>query len=185
VLADVSGKGMGAAMLMASTRTVLRLVARNDVSPSDVLRRVNKVLLKDFPTAKFVTMICALLDPAQRAVTFASAGHCLPLLLAGHADFLTTEEGLPLGMQECSFSERTVTLTPGSRLVLYSDGITEAMNASGEEFGEGRLKDRLSQETSSVEEIVNDVLDFSAGTSATDDLTVVMIRATTADYAPY
>ena len=178
VLADVSGKGMGAAMLMASTRTVLRLVAESDVSPSEILRRVNKVLLNDFPAAKFVTMICALLDPVEQSVTFASAGHCLPLLLAGHADFLTTDEGLPLGMQECSFSERTVKMAPGSRLVLYSDGITETMNSSGEEYGEERMKDRLVHESMSVEDIVHEVLDFSTGKSATDDLTVVMIRAT-------
>jgi sigma-B regulation protein RsbU (phosphoserine phosphatase) len=79
VLGDVAGKGMGAALLMSSTRTVLRLVAETGLSPGNVLSRVNDILLKDFPTARFVTMIYGVLDPVGRSITFANAGHPYPL----------------------------------------------------------------------------------------------------------
>jgi sigma-B regulation protein RsbU (phosphoserine phosphatase) len=177
VLADVSGKGMGAAMLMSSTRTVLRLVAEGGISPSDVLGRVNQVLLRDFPSAKFVTMVYALLDPKKQTVVFANAGHCLPLLVAGGTDLLTTDAGLPLGVQECSFSERTVKMTAGTRLVFYSDGVTEAMNSSLEQYGEKRLANHLAHRSSSIESLLRDVHKFRGTNSSSDDLTAVMIQA--------
>lgn len=176
VLADVSGKGMGAAMLMSSTRTVLRLVAESGLSPAEVLGRVNRILLRDFPAAKFVTMVYALLDPGKQSVVFASAGHCPPLLIASDMDLLATDAGLPLGVQECSFSERTVMMTAGARLVFYSDGLTEAMNSSLEQYGERRLRDHLVHRSSSVESLLHDVHLFSGTYSASDDRTVVMIQ---------
>ncbi len=179
VLADVSGKGMGAALLMSSTRTVLRMVAEGGLPPAEVLCRVNRVLLKDFPRAKFVTMVYALLDPKRGSIVFASAGHLPPLLVdASGAHFLETEAGLPLGIRERSFSERTIEMTAGSRLVFYSDGVTEAMNSSLEQYGETRLRDHVANPSASTQSVVNDVRTFTAGQSASDDVTVVMVQAT-------
>ncbi|HEY9167795.1 MAG TPA: GAF domain-containing SpoIIE family protein phosphatase [Candidatus Kryptonia bacterium] len=179
VLADVSGKGMGAAMLMSSTRSVLRLVAESGLSPAKVLGRVNHVLLTDFPAARFVTMVYAILDPKERSVVFANAGHCLPLLIDGASlpDFLSTDAGLPLGVKEISFSERTVIMKPGSRLVFYSDGLTEAINLSLELYGEKRLTDKLSDRSLSIADLLRDVETFREGYPVCDDLTVVMIEA--------
>ena len=177
VLADVSGKGMGAAMLMSSTRTVLRLVAEGGLSPAEVLRRVNHVLLRDFPAARFVTMVYALLDPEKQSVVFANAGHCPPFFVGSNTDFLATESGLPLGVQECSFSERTVVMRAGTRLVFYSDGFTEAMNSSREQYGESRLRGHLALRSSSVESLLHDVHLFRGSHPASDDLTAVMIQA--------
>ena len=177
VLADVSGKGMGAALLMSSTRTVLRLVAESGLPPAEVLSRVNRVLLKDFPTAKFVTMVYAILDPKSGSIAFASAGHLHPLFVDGRgAHFLETDAGLPLGIREGSFSERTVEMTAGSRLVFYSDGVTEAMNSSFEQYGATRLRDHVANPSTSVQSLLNDVRTFTGGYSASDDVTVVMVH---------
>lgn len=177
VLADVSGKGMGAALLMSSTRTVLRLVAESGLPPAEVLSRVNRVLLKDFPTAKFVTMVYAILDPKSGSIAFASAGHLHPLFVDGRgAHFLETDAGLPLGIREGSFSERTVEMTAGSRLVFYSDGVTEAMNSSFEQYGATRLQDHVANPSASVQSLLNDVRTFTGGYSASDDVTVVMVQ---------
>lgn len=177
VLADVSGKGMGAAMLMSSTRTVLRLVAESAVSPGEVLARVNRVLLKDLPAAKFVTMAYAILEPANRRIVFANAGHCPPLLvdLSG-VHFLETDAGLPLGIQEGVFSETTVEMTAGTRLLLYSDGVTEAMNPSSEQYGTTRLGNHFSNPSASIQTLLDDLHMFSEGHSASDDVTIVTLQ---------
>jgi sigma-B regulation protein RsbU (phosphoserine phosphatase) len=177
VLADVSGKGMGAALLMSSTRTILRLVAEIGLPPGEVLSRVNSILLRDFPTAKFVTMVYALLDPKKRSIVFANAGHLHPLLIDSRGThFLGTDAGLPLGIREGSFSERVVEMIPGNRLVFYSDGVTEAMNASLQQYGETRLCDHFVRPSATVQSLLEDVRSFTAGHPAFDDLTVVMMQ---------
>jgi len=178
VLADVSGKGLGAAMLMSSTRTILRLVAEDGHSPAKVLNRVNHLLLKDFPTARFVTMIYAVLDPKEASVVFASAGHCYPLLAdSSGTHFLKTDTGVPLGFQEADFSEQTINMAAHSRLVLYPDGITEAMNPSSEQYEEVRLVNHIADQTSSIDSLLNDVQIFKGNSPASDDTTVVIIQS--------
>jgi sigma-B regulation protein RsbU (phosphoserine phosphatase) len=177
VLADVSGKGLGAALLMSSTRTVLRLVAETGLPPGKVLSRVNSILLKDFPEARFVTMVYGVLDPKKGILVFANAGHPHPLFVdSSGARFCETDGGLPLGFKEGSFSERIVEMTPGSRLILYSDGVTEAMNSSLRQYGEIRLRDHVVKNSATVQSILDDVRSFTTGQPASDDLTVVMIQ---------
>jgi sigma-B regulation protein RsbU (phosphoserine phosphatase) len=177
VLADVSGKGMGAALLMTSTRSVLRLVAGKTSSPAEVLDRVNTILLNDLPSAKFVTMVYGLLDPHTSSVTFASAGHHPPLFIDGDAArFLETARGLPLGIREGTFSERTVTMRPGTRLLLYSDGVTEAMNPSLEQYGEVRLGEHIVSPRATVQSLRDNIRLFAAGQPASDDITAVMVE---------
>jgi len=136
VLADVSGKGMGAALLMSSTRSVLRLHAARGLSPKEVLFELNKFLVEDFPASKFVTLIYAVLDPASRKLTFASAGHLPPIFVdSSGTRFLEADAGLPLGIMECGFSEHEIEMPSGSRVFLYSDGVTEALSSSLEEYG--------------------------------------------------
>jgi len=178
VLADVSGKGMGAALLMSSTRTVLRMVSESGLSPSEVLGQVNRVLLRDLPSAKFVTMVYAILDPKKKSVIFANAGHCLPLLVQrGKVESLKSDSGLPLGVQECSFSERTLSMSAGTQLVFYSDGLTEALNSSHEQYGEQRIIHQVAQPSSSADSLLEDVHKFRKDYPVLDDLTVVTIRA--------
>jgi sigma-B regulation protein RsbU (phosphoserine phosphatase) len=178
ILADVSGKGMAAALLMSSTRSILRLLAEG-LPPGEVLQRINRILLKDLPASRFVTMIYALLDIVHRRLVFANAGHPYPLLVdPGGARFLETESGLPLGIREGTFAEREVQLPAGSRLVLYSDGLSEATNFTDEEYGTARIRRHFDSASATVDSLLDDVRCFVSGSPASDDLTVVMIHAT-------
>ena len=178
VLADVSGKGMGAALLMSSTRSVLRLHAARDLSPKEILSEVNKFLVLDFPASKFVTMIFAVVNPAERKITFASAGHLPPLFAdASGARFLKADAGLPLGLMECEFSEHEIEMPPGSRIFLYSDGVTEAINSDLEEYGADRILDHVANQTATVASLLGDMDKFTSGQPKSDDVTVVMIAA--------
>lgn len=134
VLADVSGKGTAAALLMSATRGMLRSLAQTCSGPGEVLTRLNRLLVEDFPSGRFVTMLLAVLNPSTRTLTFSSAGHLRPLLVDEQgARFLDSERGMPLGLGTGEFSESQVKLSEGSRLVFYSDGITEATDGTDEE----------------------------------------------------
>lgn len=176
-LADVSGKGMPAALLMTATRAILRSLVRLDSSPSRVLANLNQTLVEDFPLGKFVTMIYAVLDVPSRKITLASAGHLRPLLVNGECSFLEMETGLPLGLGESSYPEQVVELKPGTKLLLYTDGITEAMNLRDEEYGAVRLIGHFLQPDACVEGLIDDVQRFGRGSLHTDDATAVLIRS--------
>jgi sigma-B regulation protein RsbU (phosphoserine phosphatase) len=178
VLADVSGKGTAAALLMSATRGMLRSLAGACCTPSEVLGKLNRLMVEDFPSGRFVTMIYAVFDAASRTLTFASAGHLPPLLIDQQsARFLDSEKGIPLGLGFGSFSETRVELAPGSHLVFYSDGITEATNPQGEEYGRDRLRDHVLREDASLQTILEDVRTFADGVSLRDDATVICVKA--------
>jgi sigma-B regulation protein RsbU (phosphoserine phosphatase) len=177
VLADVSGKGTAAALLMAATRGVLRSLAEASCTPSEVLQRLNRLLVDDLPPARFVTMVFAVLDPAERTLTFASAGHLQPLFIHGQeARFLHSEIGLPLGLGPGDYSETEIQLAPGSRVVFYSDGITEAASPGEEEYGQLRLKEHLLQPGSCGESLLQDVRSFTNGSGLHDDATIITVK---------
>jgi sigma-B regulation protein RsbU (phosphoserine phosphatase) len=176
VLADVSGKGTAAALLMSATRGMLRSLAEACSTPGEVLTKLNHLLVEDFPAGKFVTLVYAVLDPALRTLTFANAGHLHPLFIdANGAQFLDTERGLPLGLSCGDYSETTVALSPGSRLVFYSDGITEAEDASEQEYGLERLAQHAATSDASAVSIVDDVRAYANGAGVRDDATVVFV----------
>ena len=178
VLADVSGKGTAAALLMSATRGMLRSLAETAYSPGEVLARLNRLLVDDFPSGKFVTMVYAVLDPIKRTLTYSSAGHLRPLLLESESTrFLNSERGIPLGLGFGTYSELEIPLSAGSRLVFYSDGITEAADSGDEEYGAARLENHLLQPESSPESILADVHSFTNGAGLCDDATVIMVRA--------
>jgi len=178
VLADVSGKGTAAALLMSATRGMLRSLARSGSGPAEVLTRLNNMLVDDFPSGRFVTMVYAELDPASRTLRLANAGHLPPLLVepSGHR-WIATEDGLPLGVAASKFSETEITLGEHSRIAFYSDGITEAALDSGEEYGPERLLAQLQSPDASLETLLADVKKFVNGTGLRDDATVIMVGA--------
>ena len=177
VLADVSGKGTAAALLMSATRGILRSLA-TACCPSEVLTKLNELLVNDFPSGRFVTMVYAILDPATRTLKFSSAGHLRPLLIENsHAQFLDTERGLPLGIGPGGYSEAQVQLAPGSRLLFYSDGITEATNLEDDEYGAERLEKHFQRADASPESILDDVRTFANGAGLHDDATVILVKA--------
>jgi sigma-B regulation protein RsbU (phosphoserine phosphatase) len=176
VLADVSGKGTAAALLMSATRGMLRSLAEACCTPGEVLTRLNQLLVDDFPAGKFVTLVYAVLDPTTRSVVFANAGHLPPLFIDdGGIHFLEVQRGLPLGLACGDYSETEVTLSPGSRLVFYSDGITEAVDRKDEEYGLTRLADHATQSDASAVSIVDEVRVFANGSGVRDDATVVFV----------
>jgi len=177
VLADVSGKGTAAALLMSATRGILRSLA-TACCPSEVLTKLNELLVNDFPSGRFVTMVYAILDPATGTMKFSSAGHLRPLLIENsHAQFLDTERGLPLGIGPGGYSEAQVQLVPGSRLLFYSDGITEATNPEDDEYGAERLEKHFRRTDASAESILEDVRTFANGAGLHDDATVILVKA--------
>lgn len=178
VLADVSGKGMAAALLMSAVRGMVRAQAPLGSGPAEVLAQVNQILLDDVPTGRYVTMIYAVLDPAHRTLTFASAGHPWPLLCHGtDVRPLHTDAGMPLGLLPSEFTEHTVTLCHDFRLLFYTDGISEALNHQDQEFGSDRLAEFLAAHHCSLASLMETVRQFSDKGKQRDDATVVLLRS--------
>jgi phosphoserine phosphatase RsbU/P len=177
VLADVSGKGLPAALLMATTRGVLRSLVRQSANASDILSQLNTTLIEDFPAEKFVTMVVAVLDPATGIVRIANAGHPFPLLISnGVATYHSSECGLPLGIMESAYCETEIALQHDSALVLYSDGISERTNLAGDEYGLERLREIASCQNISCELILSDTAAFAGQALQNDDSTVIVLR---------
>jgi phosphoserine phosphatase RsbU/P len=176
-LADVSGKGMPAALLMSATRALLRSIAPLYTSPAQTLEHLNKTLTEDFPTGKFVTMAYGVLNAETREITLASAGHPRPLLVNHHCTFLDLDTGLPLGLGATTFPESTIMLDPGTQLLLYTDGITEAMDHKEEEFGPARLIEHFLDPEACVESLIAEMQRYGAMSDRTDDATAVLIRS--------
>jgi sigma-B regulation protein RsbU (phosphoserine phosphatase) len=183
-LGDVSGKGIPAAMFMAVAVTVLRTLARTMTDPADILTRLNDELADQNPRGMFVTIQCLVFDLARGEVAVAGAGHHqLAHLSAGRPPRLAfPSSGRPAGLMPCNPVEReTLTLTPGDTFVLFSDGVTEAMNGADEFFGEDRLLAHLAASPSvPPAEIVGGTLAavraFAAGAAQSDDITIVAAR---------
>ncbi len=178
VLADVSGKGTAAALLMSATRGMLRSLAQTGSGPAEVLTRLNNMMIEDFPCGRFVTMVYAEFDPPTRVLRIANAGHLAPLLVepSGHR-WINHEHGLPLGISASKFSETEVTLGKHSRIAFYSDGITEAEIDSGEEYGPERLLAHMQSPDVTPENLLADVRKFANGTGLRDDATVILVAA--------
>jgi len=176
-LADVSGKGMSAALLMSATRAILRSVAPLYSSPAETLEHLNRTLTEDFPPGNFVTMVYGILDSRSREFTLASAGHLRPLLINHHCEFMDLDTGLPLGLGPSAYPQRTITLGPGTQLLLYTDGITEAMNSTEEEYGPARLIEHFLNPEACVDGLIAEVQRFGGESERSDDATAVLIRS--------
>jgi phosphoserine phosphatase RsbU/P len=177
VLADVSGKGMSAALLMSATRAILRPLVKLHPSPGDTLTHLNQTLLEDFPSGKFVTMIYAVLDANSREVTIANAGHLRPLVINEHNYFLDIDPGLPLGLGPSTYPEHRFRFDPGTHLLLYTDGITEATNRQDDEYGAGRLLKHFMEPDACINGLISEVREFAQGSDHPDDATAVLIRS--------
>ncbi len=178
VLADVSGKGMPAALLMSAVRGMVRSLAPLASGPTEVLSRVNQMLLEDVATERYVTMIYGVLEPARRTFTFASAGHPWPLLCHGHdVRPLHTDAGMPLGLLPGKFTQHEIKFCHDFRLLFYTDGISEALNREEQEFGSSRLMEFVGSHDCSVSKLMQAVRDFSGSKALEDDATVLLLRS--------
>jgi iron-sulfur cluster repair di-iron protein len=178
-LGDVSGSGAPAALLMTMTWTLLRTFTQDEDSPSEALRRMNRGLLQANVHPMFATLFLAYYDTRDRALRYASAGHCPPILGGpdGSIDYLDSTTTVLGVFKQFESEDRTIVLSPGQRLVSYSDGITEACCARGEMFGVARLAalvsegaDRPPQEL--LETIVSAVRTHGGESLDPDDTTI-------------
>ena len=181
VVADVSGKGAPAALLTAVTQGVLATHASVGGGPATALSRVNEVLIRRSITSKFVTVFMAALAKDGR-LTYCNGGHNPPFLVSGTTVRRLTTGGMICGLFEmASYEEDTVTLVPGDCLVMFSDGISEALSATGEEFGDDRILQCINERADGsvsdiLEHLVGQVKAFAAGTVQGDDMTAVVVR---------
>lgn len=177
-LGDVCGKGMAAALLMSATRSLFRTAAEGSRSPAEVLTRLNKSLVKDLPTGRFVTLVYIILDVEHATARLANAGHPYPLSLSSQSGAveLRMENGLPLGLMHSDYLEVEFSLRSGDRVLMYTDGVTEATNNSGEEFGISRLKRALEKPNASAQLVLSDVQQFARGGVLADDATAILLR---------
>lgn len=144
-IADVSGKGLPAALLMASIQAALRAVIQTSADPAEICRRANRLVYASTTPERFVTLFIAVLDTSTGTFEYANAGHVAPVLLADDGSMTHMDEGgCALGFFNDGVWERgTGRLGTGDRLVLFTDGLSEAENSDGEAFGEGSLMQSL------------------------------------------
>ena len=144
IIGDVTDKGVPAALVMATTRTLLRAASERLVSPGQVLERVNDLLHPDIPARMFVTCLYAVLDPATGHLIYANAGHDLPYATGPSGVIELEALGMPLGlMPGMSYEEKEVTLAPGDTALFYSDGLVEAHDPQREMYGFPKLREEL------------------------------------------
>jgi phosphoserine phosphatase RsbU/P len=194
-VADVSGKGVSASLMMAICRTALRQIAPAYESPAKVLAELNRTLAGDMREGTFITMVYAVVDPACNSLVLARAGHERPLLsrhdpVTGRfSGNYVAGEGMPLGLVEPALfdaviEDKAAEFGAGSTLLLYTDGLTEAPNADDKEFGGARLADALRAAHASPAAAINDgilqaVQKFTGTAGLRDDYTLLTVKRTT------
>jgi serine phosphatase RsbU (regulator of sigma subunit) len=180
VAGDVTDKGVPAALVMTATRTLMRSIALQGLSPGEVLARANNLLDADIPEKMFVTCLYLLIEPNTGRVQFANAGHNLPYVRRGDQVMELRATGMPLGLMPGFFYEEgQAQLLPGDCVLLYSDGLVEAHNSGGEMYGYPRLKEALAIFPEPAKIIEKLLESFSAFTGQSweqeDDVTLLSV----------
>jgi sigma-B regulation protein RsbU (phosphoserine phosphatase) len=183
-IGDVSGKGVPAALLMSMLHAGLHAQVNGTAAVADVARRMNRILYHATSHEKYATFFFGIFDPVERRFLYSNAGHNLPLVLRrdGTIDRLR-EGGLVLGvMEDASYREASIPVDAGDLLVLYTDGVTEATDGNGEEYGESRLVDAVRRSaglgaTEIIRTVREDVAAFSHASGFDDDFTLIVVRA--------
>jgi sigma-B regulation protein RsbU (phosphoserine phosphatase) len=181
-LGDVSGKGTGAALLMAVLRASVR-AHWSSGSPADAMDRINRTICQNVPPNKFVTFVLGRLDPASGRLDYVNAGHNAPLLVRADGSVESLDVGgMVLGVFEAAaYAQGQVQLDPGDTLIVYSDGVTETWSARGEEFGEKGLAAIVNRgkglDAASLQnEILRELDRYASGARATDDRTLIILK---------
>jgi len=183
VIADVSGKGVPASLLMAETRILIKMTARESVSPDQILYRVNNELCMQNDTGMFVTIFLGILDTATGEVLYSNAGHNPPLTIKrdGRAEFLRVSPGLVAGAWEnFEYDTGRLVLNEGETLFMYTDGVTEAMNPADELFSEERLLHSLMALSAKpigemLGRLTEEIIFFAQGAPQSDDITMMAL----------
>lgn len=183
-IGDVAGKGIPGALLMARTMALLRMEATRDGPLPALLARVNQLLCEGNPSSMFVTIFCSILDLATGELEYVSGGHVAPLICRGNGrtSLLASPHGTIVGaLENRTYELARASLVPGDLLLLYTDGVTEAMNAHGDLFTSERLCETVSQAPDRdprrlVDHVRHAVVAFAAGEPQSDDIALLAIR---------
>ena len=184
VIADVSGKGIPAAIFMAVSRTLIRATGIRGGSPADCITYSNKLLAQDSVDCMFVTVFYGIVDVSTGAVTYCNAGHNPPYILKRKGEITPlpmSTDPMAGAIDGITYHEGTLQLESGDALVMFTDGVTEAMNTANEEFGEQRLEDTLEDVAmhncqQMVDAIKADVAAFAGEAEQSDDITVLALK---------
>jgi len=190
VVADVSGKGVPGSLVMTMIRTALRMEARGNNNASDVMSKMNDFVTDDMKKGMFVTMFYVILDSKNRIISYASAGHNPMILYRADSEdiFFLNPKGFPVGISlpdeslfRRSISLEKIKLKKDDMLLIYTDGVTEAMNERREQYGEDRLIELVKRNghlhpTRFIEVLEQDVKTFTGGHPQNDDITVVAVK---------
>jgi sigma-B regulation protein RsbU (phosphoserine phosphatase) len=182
-IGDVSGKGIGAALIMATFRASLKAEIRNNYAIRTIFGKVNSLLFESIERENYVTSVYGVLDLKNRVFTFSNAGHNAPLLFRTNGEIMElTEGGLALGMfADSKYEERPVYINHGDMLLFYTDGVTEALNEDDEEFGLKRLQEIVKNSSSAasgeiIKNIIQAVQKYRDPEKPSDDLTMIMVK---------
>jgi sigma-B regulation protein RsbU (phosphoserine phosphatase) len=182
-LGDVSGKGLPAALLMANLQATIRAQTRLNLAPKVCLQYTNMHLYQSTDRSKFATLFYGILDHQTGRLVFANAGHNRPFYFTGdERPRMIESAGLALSIvEDVAYPEGTLTFEPGDLLLLYSDGITEAMNAQNEEYGEQRLTETAGKyrDLSAhllLNKIIESVRQFAGKAPQADDMTMIVLK---------
>ena len=188
VIGDVTGKSVSGALVMSASRSVFRMLSEEVLSVGESMIRANRRIKKDIKTGMFVALLYGILDAGEQTLSLCSAGQIQPIHLnrgTGKASLVETiGDTFPLGiLDDVDYRETRIQLSPGDKIVLYTDGIVEAMNGQKEMFGFDRLVDLVQAAHSMtaenlLKEIINSVNSFTGGAAQHDDITVIVINAT-------
>ena len=183
MIGDVSGKGVPASLFMAMTTGAFRFFATEDLSPDEVLKKLNNKLARESSTNLFVTMFYAIFDNAKKEVVYGNGGHLPVLYLAAgkKAVFLDVKDGMPLGLMEGEYSGNRINYSSGDIFVFYTDGITEAMNSRRDMYGKERLAEVVYRNKSLdpkelLAAIEKDVRKFEPKSTQHDDMTIITLK---------
>jgi sigma-B regulation protein RsbU (phosphoserine phosphatase) len=184
VIGDVSGKGVPAAIFMAVSRTLLKAIATQVVNPGESLRRINSMLIPESGGRMFVTIFYGVLNTRTGEVQFSFGGHNPPYIKRkeGPVERLNHESGFLLGMlDDMEYDVHKIVLHPGDTMLLYTDGVTEAMNGREELFEESRLESSLQRLNGAplkemLEGINADLMQFADGAPQADDITMLALQ---------
>jgi len=184
VLADVCGKGIAAALLVARLSAEIRYCLASLPQPSDAVKRLNQVFCENRWEDKFVTMLLTVLDPARHEVTFANAGHMPPLMRRASGvveEAAEAQGGLPLGIDsDSTYQQFSIQLAPGDAMIMYTDGVLDAENRQGDRYGAERLKDKVRSSAADAaamgQQVITDVKQFIGDHPQADDICLTCLR---------